>query len=46
VAVPNALGAAHKSLATYLDAVGGDPAPDWKEAERWYEVAIAQRPNR
>jgi len=44
--VPNALGAAHNELATYLDASGqGDPEPDWREAERWYEEAIAQRPD-
>jgi serine/threonine-protein kinase len=44
--VPNALGAAHNELATYLDASGqGDPEPVWKEAERWYEEAIARRPD-
>lgn len=44
--VPNALGAAYNQLATYLDATGqGDPEPAWKEAERWYEEAIAQRPD-
>lgn len=44
--VPNALGAAYNQLATYLDATGqGDPEPAWKEAERWYDEAIAQRPD-
>lgn len=44
--IPNALGVAHNELATYLDASGqGDPEPEWKEAERWYEEAIARRPD-
>jgi eukaryotic-like serine/threonine-protein kinase len=46
VQVPNALGAAHNQLAVYLDASGqGDPEPEWREAEQWYEEAIAKRPD-
>lgn len=45
-AVPNALGAAYNALATHLDATGkGDPGPEWQQAERWYEEAIARRPD-
>lgn len=43
---PNALGAAYNQVAIFLDASGqGDPEPEWREAERWYEEAIARRPD-
>lgn len=46
VQAPNALGVAYDELATYLDASRqGDPEPEWKEAERWYQVAVARRPD-